>query len=62
LAKSYSDAVNERLFYFGNSGPKCSVDGWYEKVQHSRENYMELHCSDRKGERLEEYKVSARRR
>ena len=42
LAAEYA-SDDGRFFFPGLSGPKCSVDGWYDKVQQSRENYTQLY-------------------
>lgn len=42
LAAEYA-SDDDRYFFPGSSGPKCSVDGWYDKVQQSRENYTQLY-------------------
>ena len=42
MAAGY-EADDGRYFYSGSKGPTCSVDGWYDKVQQSRENATQLY-------------------
>ena len=42
MAAEY-EADDGRYFYSGSKGPTCSVDGWYDKVQQSRENATQLY-------------------
>ncbi len=58
MSAQYSSLGDSREFYFGSDGPRCTVDGWYDKVQHSRENITHLYCSDSEGNQLEEFSVS----
>ena len=37
------EADDGRYFFSGSNGPKCSVDGWYDKVQQSPENATQLY-------------------
>ena len=41
LAADY--AADDGRFLFGATLPKCSVDGWYDKVQQSPDNYTQLY-------------------